>query len=73
MEAYNLPLLLFAFIALVAGVGLFFARVDPEQLRSSAHPMPGLALFRFRVYRYGVAAACLLTAAFCIASWAGAF
>ncbi len=73
MEASNLLTLLFAFFALAVGIGLFFVRVDPEQLRSSAHSMPGLALFRFRVYRYAVAAACLLAAALCIASWTGAF
>jgi hypothetical protein len=40
----------------LVGVGLLVVRADPEQLREKLHTNPGLALFRFRAFRYGVAA-----------------
>jgi hypothetical protein len=71
MQTANIVPLLFALLALVAGVGLLFVRVDPGQLHASSHSMPGLALFRFRAYRYSAAVACLVLAALSGAIWAG--
>jgi hypothetical protein len=50
-------------LGLLVGVGLLLARVDPDQLREKMHTNPGLALYRFRVLRYGVAAAGFIVAA----------
>ena len=39
----------------LVGVGLIFVQVDPERLREKIHSNPGLALYRFRAFRYGAA------------------
>jgi len=47
----------------LVGIALLFVRVDSERLREKIHTNPGLALYRFRVFRYGVAAALFILAA----------
>ena len=61
----------FALLALVAGIGLLFVRVNAEQLQRSSHSMPGFALFRFRAYRYAAAIVCFGLAALGVAAWTG--
>lgn len=63
--------LIFSVLALLAGVGVLLARIDPDQLRGWSRTMPGLALFRFRVYRYTAAAVCIVMAGIAAAYWAG--
>ena len=62
---------MFAVIAFVAGIGLLLVRVNPEQLAASSRSMPGVALFRFRAFRYGAAFLCLAFGALSAASWLG--
>jgi hypothetical protein len=71
VESPSIIPLAFAVVALVAGVGLLLVRINPEHLAGSSHSMPGLALFRFRAFRYGAAFACLVAAAVGAAAWAG--
>jgi len=61
----NEPMFAWVFIvlALGAGLGLVFVRVDKEKLRGSVHSFPGLSLYRFHAFRYGAAIACLTLAA----------
>ena len=47
----------------LVGVALLFVRVDSERLREKMRTNPGLALYRFRVVRYGAAAALFALAA----------
>jgi len=47
----------------LAGVALLFVRVDSEKLREKIHTNPMLALYRFRVFRYGIAAVLFILAA----------
>jgi hypothetical protein len=54
---------IFAGLFVLAGVALLFVRVDSEKLRENIHTNPMLALYRFRVFRYGVAAALFIVAA----------
>ena len=70
MQPQSVVLLVFVTLALVAGVGLLFVRVDPDQLQRSSHTVPGLALFRFPIYRYAAAVACFVLAASGAAIWA---
>jgi len=72
MQVQSIVPLVFAFLALVAGVGLLLMRVDSEQLHASSRSLPDLALFRFRAYRYGMALVCFTLAAVAVAIWAGA-
>jgi hypothetical protein len=39
----------------LCGFGLAFAKTDTEALRKKSHSNPGLALYRFQSWRYGVA------------------
>ena len=71
MEPSSVFSLVFAVIGFIAGAGLLFARVNPEQLSASSHSMPGFALFRFRAFRYGMALVCFAFAALGVAFWAG--
>jgi hypothetical protein len=48
---------------ILAGVGLVFVRIDEDQLREKTHSNPGLALYRFRVFRYGAAVVLFVIAA----------
>jgi len=57
-----MPWLLPGLFALV-GIGVLLVRVDPDQLREKIHTNPGFALYRFRVFRYGVAVALFIIAA----------
>jgi hypothetical protein len=52
-----------ASLFVLAGVALLFVRVDSEKLREKIHTNPMLAWYRFRVFRYGAAAALLVLAA----------
>ena len=54
---------IFAGLFVLAGVALLFVRVDSEKLREKIHTNPMLALYRFRVFRYGVAAGLFIVAA----------
>ena len=71
MPSQSIVLLPFALLAIVAGIGLLLVRVDAAELNGSTHSMPGMALFRFRVFRYGAALACLVSALVAIASFFG--
>jgi len=53
------------------GVGVLFVRVNPENFRAPSGLMPGLALFRYRIYRYGVAFFCFALSAILLGHWAG--
>jgi len=53
----------FIVLAVGAGLGLVFVRVEREKLRESAHSFPGFSLYRFPAFRYGAAIACLVLAA----------
>jgi hypothetical protein len=48
---------------LTFGLGLFFAKVEPDKLRERIHTWPGLALYRFRSFRYLMSAVCYIMAA----------
>ena len=43
-------------VAAVIGAGLALAKVDPDELRKRSHTNPGMALYRFAAYRWGVVA-----------------
>ena len=47
-------------VAILCGVTLFFVKIDKEDLRSKSHTNPGMALFRFPLWRYGQAVVCIL-------------
>ena len=55
METRQLLNWLISLLFVLVGVALIFVRVDRDELRAKAHSSPGLALYRFRVFRYGVA------------------
>jgi len=61
----NEPIFAWVFIVLAvgAGLGLVFVRVDKEKLRASVHSFPGFSLYRFPAFRYGAAIVCLALAA----------
>jgi hypothetical protein len=63
MDIEQLVCWLFVGLGLLTGVGLLLVRIDPNQLREKARTSPGLALYRFRGFRYGVAAAGFIIAA----------
>ena len=71
MEVHLVPLV-FGVVGFLAGIGLLLVRVDPEQLARASRRMPGVALFRFPVFRYGAAYLCLAFGAVGIAA-AGLF
>lgn len=48
---------------LMFGVGLLFAKIKPDELREKIHTWPGLALYRFRSFRYLMSAVCFIMAA----------
>ncbi|OFW19943.1 MAG: hypothetical protein A3H27_05700 [Acidobacteria bacterium RIFCSPLOWO2_02_FULL_59_13] len=52
-------------VGMFAAVGalILIVRVDPEALRAKVHTWPGFALYRFRLFRYGVAAGMFVMAA----------
>ena len=54
---------LFPGVAVLIGIALLFVRVDSEWLRGKMHTNPMLALYRFRLWRYTVAAICFILAA----------
>ena len=39
----------------IVGLGLVFVTVDADELRKKSHTNPMLALYRFAVWRYGLA------------------
>jgi hypothetical protein len=39
----------------LVGIGLTFVQVNASQLRKKTHSNPGLALYRFKWYRLGMA------------------
>ncbi len=45
----------FGSIAVLLGVALIFVRVDRSELSTKVHTNPGLALFRFPAWRWGMA------------------
>ena len=45
------------------GIGLLFAKANPEKLLTQAHANPMLALYRFPSFRYGMAASLFILAA----------
>jgi len=47
----------------LVGALVLMVRVDPEALRAKVHTWPGLSLYRFRLFRYGVAVAMFIMAA----------
>ena len=53
----------FIAVPLTMGVALIFVTTDADELRRSAQSNPGSALYRFRVFRYGVAMLCFIGAA----------
>ena len=53
------------------GIAVLFVRVGQEDLRAPSALMPGLALFRFRIYRYGVTICFFVLSAISLAHWAG--
>jgi hypothetical protein len=63
MDIEHLVRWLLVSLGLLTGVGLLLVRIDPDRLREKAHTNPGLALYRFRLFRYGVAAAAFIIAA----------
>lgn len=52
-----------SWLFVLAGVALLFERVDPEQLHEKIHTNPGMAPYRFRTFRFGVAVAFFILAA----------
>ena len=42
-------------LAVLVGLGLAFAQVNASELRKKTHTNPGMALFRFRLWRFGMA------------------
>ncbi|QBB69282.1 hypothetical protein ELE36_02215 [Pseudolysobacter antarcticus] len=54
---------IFIVVPLLIGLALVFVTFDVEQLRRSIHSNPGLALYRFRAFRYGAAMLCFIGAA----------
>jgi hypothetical protein len=50
-------------VAVPVGIGLLLVQIDREKLREKMHTNPLLALYRFRVWRYTMAATCFILAA----------
>ena len=71
MQAPNIIPLVGAFFLSAVGVALLFVRVNTERLRAMSHTMPGLALYRFRAYRYFTAFVFFCLAALSVVNWAG--
>lgn len=44
------------------GVLLLFVKIDPDELAKQSSTSPGLALYRFRAFRYGAAFVLMLLA-----------
>jgi len=64
MEKFNV---IFGGLAILIGIALVFAKTDKEKLSNSSHP--GLALFRFESYRWGVAVILVLFGCASIFGW----
>jgi len=47
----------------LVGALVLMVRVDPDALREKANTWPGFSLYRFRLFRYGVAVAMFIMAA----------
>ncbi len=54
---------IFIAVPLAIGLALIFVTTEPEELRRLAYWNPGLALYRFRLFRYGAAMLCFIGAA----------
>jgi len=48
-------------LAVLVGLGLGFAQVNARELREKAHTNPGLALYRFKWWRFGLAIVSFVT------------
>ena len=55
----------------LSGLGLAFAKTDTKALRKKSHSNPGLALYRFPVWRYGIAVLAVVSGAIIIAKSIG--
>ena len=53
---------IFIAVPLAIGLALIFVTTDAEELRRSTQSNPGLALYRFRIFRYGAAMLCFIGA-----------
>ena len=53
MESENVIWLFLGGLFLLCAIGLSLVKIDREQLKTSTHTNPGMALFRFGAYRWG--------------------
>ena len=49
---------------ILCGIGLILVKIDKAALEKSTHSNPGLALFRFPLYRWTAAIICILVGLF---------
>jgi len=62
MDIRQLGAWLLIALAVLVGVAFFFVRIDREAIRERVHSSPGMALYRFPVFRYGAATICFVLA-----------
>lgn len=60
METEKTITLVMGCLSLLIGVLLSFVKIDRERLIKGVHSNPGLALFRFPAYRWGMVAVLLV-------------
>lgn len=53
--------IIFGVLALFFGMALSFAKIDKDRLYEYRHTIPGLALFRFPVWRWGIVVILFIT------------
>ena len=49
-------LLIAGLVAVLIGIGLALAKIDPDELRRKSRTNPGMALYRFAAYQWSVVA-----------------
>ena len=47
-------------LVILLGIALVFVKIEKVGLENSSHTNPGLALFRFGAYRWGVVLVCFI-------------
>ncbi len=60
MATEQLTFILFSLVWFLIGIGLIFVKIDADNLKSKSHAMPGLALFRFSLFRWGAVLVCII-------------
>jgi len=61
MNESQMLCLIFGPVSVLLGIAIIFVKVDRSKLANKVHSAPGLALFRFPAWRWGVALVCIST------------